>query len=417
MNIKASVTTPATQVQSSASGGEAPFRLNEIIYSRSDPRGVVLFGNPTFTRISEYEWSELDGAPHRVLRNPDMPKGVFWLFWNRLKQGLPVGAYVKNKTKTGRFYWVFALVHPCDGGFMSVRFKPTTETLGQVQQLYAQLLQHEGKDARSPEDSAQALLEALADMGLPSYDRFMARALSDEMQTRDAQLGRISTARRDEIAQIVTLANEAESLLGKMSTGFQNIRAEPVNMRILSNRLEGGGGPISSIAQNYEAMAKEMGDDLAQLDHGEIGVFDAIRSASVTGHFAVLAADLAEEAVRELSQALNSGDRDRKQCDTEIRALTTHAESLRELADAEIRIISDRSGKLIDSCRSLRRRVNGLDVVKLMCRVESGRLESFDASLLGIIDRLDRFHGDIDACLAEVARLAQRIHRNARNFL
>ena len=416
MNIKASFDT-TDAAKRSASDNEAPFKLNEIIYSRSDPRGVILFGNPTFTRISEFSWDELDGAPHRILRHTDTPKGVFWLFWDRLKQGLPVGAFVKNKSKTGLHYWVYALVHPCEGGYMSVRFKPTTDLLDQTKEIYSELVASEGKDSRSPAESAKALLERLEALGFPDYDRFMAHALSKEMTARDAKLGRISTQKRSEIAQIVELANESEALLGRMSIGFQNIRAEPVNMRILSNRLEGGGGPISSIAQNYEVMAKEMGDDLHLLDHDEVGVFDAIRAASVSGHFAVLAADLAEEAERELSTSLKAAGAVRENGNMEITALNHHAVALREQANAEIRIILDRSAKLMDSCRSLRRRINGLDVVKLMCRVESGRLENFDASLLGIIDRLDRFHGEIDRSLAEVSRHAQSIHRKSRNYL
>ena len=416
MNIKATidVTQAATRPSSET---EASLKLHETIYSRSDPRGEILFACPTFTRVYEVIWDELEGASHQILRHPDMPRGVFWLFWNRLQQGLPVGMFLRNKGKTDLEDWVFVLAHPCEGGYMSVGLKPTTELLGQVQAIYDALATKERNEGRSPEESAKAFLESLKSLGFPDYDRFMAHALSGEMTARDTQLGQSGAAQRSEIEQIVVLADECEELLGKMSIGFQNIRAEPVNMRILSNRLEGGGGPISSIAQNYEVMAKEMGDDLHQLDHGEIGVFDAIRRASVRSQFAILAAELAGEAGRQLIDALKAKQVDRETATIEIEALERHAAKLREEAKVESRIILDRSTKLIDSCRSLRRRINGLDVVKLMCRVESGRLENFDASLLGIIDRLDRFHGEIGSSLAEVARHSQRIHRSSRNYL
>ena len=288
--------------------------------------------------------------------------------------------------------------------------------LPQIQQIYTDLLQQEAANKRmDPEASAKDLLLRLAAIGFKDYDSFMAKSLEDETQARNRKLRRVNMVQKADVNELVSLANEAESLLAKMSTGFQNIRAEPVNMRILSNRLEGGGGPISSIAQNYEVMAKEMGDDLAQLEHGDVGVFDTIRKASAGGHFAVLAAALAEECVDSFGAIGTLPDDADDRVSAEVRLMTTKTAALREQADGSIRLITERSGKLLDSCRSLRRRVNGLDVVKLMCRVESGRLENFDASLLGIIDRLDRFHGEIDSCLAQVAKQAMNINRIARS--
>lgn len=416
MNIEAPIATADVAPVTATTGQEAAFNLSDLIYSRSDPRGIILFGNHLFTQISEYDWEELEGAPHKLLRNPDMPKGLFWLFWNRLKAGQPMGAYIKNRTKSGKHYWVYALVTPSDDGYMSIRMKPSTDMLAKMQRIYADLLQQETADKRSDaEAGAQALLARLQEMGFKDYDSFMAQTLEDEMASRNRKLGRVNVVQRTSIRDLVKLANEAESLLVKMSTGFQNIRAEPVNMRILSNRLEGGGGPISSIAQNYEVMAKEMGDDLAQLEHGDIGVFDAIRKASSSGHFAVLAADLADECLRILTDAAKAGEDQDDVLASETRIMTVKAAALRDEANGAIRMITERSSKLLDSCRSLRRRVNGLDVVKLMCRVESGRLENFDASLLGIIDRLDRFHGEIDSCLAQVAKQAMHINRIARS--
>ena len=223
MNIEAPVSTPEPSIQPIVTGQEASFQLSDLIYSRADPRGVIQFGNPVFAKISEFEWDELHNAPHKVLRHPDMPKAVFWLFWARLTEGLPVGAYIKNKTKSGKYYWVYALVHPCDGGYMSVRFKPTTDMLSKVKLLYAEVLKSEAKDhALSPQQSCDAMLGLLKGLGFPDYDTFMARSLSEEMQTRDTRLGRITVMQRTEIENLVALANEAEGLLTKMSLGFQN---------------------------------------------------------------------------------------------------------------------------------------------------------------------------------------------------
>ncbi len=82
--------------------GEVPFELKDLFFSRTDERGVIIHGNGVFRKISGYMWEELKGAPHKLVRHPDMPKGVFQLYWDKLKAGDYVAAYVKNKSKDGR---------------------------------------------------------------------------------------------------------------------------------------------------------------------------------------------------------------------------------------------------------------------------------------------------------------------------
>ncbi|WP_283177420.1 hypothetical protein [Gemmobacter sp. 24YEA27] len=75
---------------------EAEFAFSELIYSRTCPRGLIRSGNSVFRRMAGIPWSDLIGAPHRVIRHPDMPKGFFYLFWQMLKAGEPAVGYVKT---------------------------------------------------------------------------------------------------------------------------------------------------------------------------------------------------------------------------------------------------------------------------------------------------------------------------------
>ena len=119
---------------------EVPFIFDELFFSRTDGRGVILAGNSVFQRVSHYSWNELIKKPHNVIRHPDMPKGVFWLLWDTIKRGDPVGAYVKNRAKDGRYYWVFAIITPVEGGYLSVRLKPSSDLFAVVAQEYKSLL-------------------------------------------------------------------------------------------------------------------------------------------------------------------------------------------------------------------------------------------------------------------------------------
>ena len=54
---------------------EVPFSIDEMFYSRTDGRGVIIAGNQVFQRVSCHSWSSLIGAPHRIIRHPVHPKG------------------------------------------------------------------------------------------------------------------------------------------------------------------------------------------------------------------------------------------------------------------------------------------------------------------------------------------------------
>jgi len=61
---------------------------------------------------TKYTEEELIGKQHNIIRHPDMPRGVFKLLWDTLAKEQEIFAYVKNMSKDGGFYWVFANVTP-----------------------------------------------------------------------------------------------------------------------------------------------------------------------------------------------------------------------------------------------------------------------------------------------------------------
>jgi PAS domain S-box-containing protein len=149
---------------------------NDFIVSKTDVRGKILYGNKVFIKISGYEESELLGAPHSILRHPDMPKIVFKLLWDRIQSKQEIFAYVKNLSKDGSYYWVFANVTATlntNGSirdFHSVRRKPSQKALDIIPNIYAQLLAAEkigGMDA-----SLNLLNTVLNEQGV-TYDEFV----------------------------------------------------------------------------------------------------------------------------------------------------------------------------------------------------------------------------------------------------
>ncbi|ADN10021.1 PAS domain-containing protein [Sulfurimonas autotrophica] len=77
------------------------------IVSETDAKGKITYVNDYFCEVSGYSEEELIGQPHSIVRYPDMPKVVFKLLWENLKQGKNINAVVKNLAKDGRYYWIF----------------------------------------------------------------------------------------------------------------------------------------------------------------------------------------------------------------------------------------------------------------------------------------------------------------------
>ena len=118
----------------------------ELLVSRTDAGGRIEFANKAFVDISGFSEQELFGAPHNIVRHPHMPKEAFADLWRTIKSGQSWEGLVKNRTKSGDFYWVRANVTPVmeDGkpsGFISIRSKPTREDVAAAEKLYAALRQ------------------------------------------------------------------------------------------------------------------------------------------------------------------------------------------------------------------------------------------------------------------------------------
>ncbi len=177
---------------------EAKFHIDELFFSTTDPKGIILAGNDVFVRVSGYSSEELVGSPHNIIRHPDMPRAAFWLVWDYLLKGKSVAAYVKNMSADGSYYWVLAAMAPIKGGFLSIRMKPSTPMLAKIEGLYQQLHEIESKakgpgDARAAalEESKAALMAALTTLGYESYDVLMGEMLLAEVKARKEAMAQI----------------------------------------------------------------------------------------------------------------------------------------------------------------------------------------------------------------------------------
>ena len=149
----------------------------KYIMSRTDAHGRIEYGNDYFYEISGYKSVELVGQAHSIIRHPEMPRVIFKLMWDRLKEGKPIFAIVKNLAKDGRYYWVTTrfdikrhLLNNSIEGYVAYRQAAKLESIKRIEPLYHELLEVEHAHGI---DAAEKYLIGYLQTRQMSYDDFI----------------------------------------------------------------------------------------------------------------------------------------------------------------------------------------------------------------------------------------------------
>ena len=170
-----------SKIKVKPTGREAQFRDGELIVSKTDVKGRITYCNDVFLRVAGFEEQELIGAPHSIIRHPDMPRCVFKLLWDTIGAGNEIFAYVINMAKNGDHYWVFAHVTPsfdASGKIVSYhsnRRKPRAEAVAAAAGLYKHLKSIEDAPSNRKDGMQAAYEEVLGILAKKEigYDRFV----------------------------------------------------------------------------------------------------------------------------------------------------------------------------------------------------------------------------------------------------
>ena len=149
------------------SSEELKLSTDAFLLSETDEKGIIKFANDEFCKFAEYTLEELIGQPHNMVRHEDMPKAAFEDLWKTIKSGKPWKGFVKNRTKSGKYYWVFATVFPfisCDGstGYISCRRMASDNEIVKNQNSYKWL---------SREDNVEGYFSIRLDEGITIEDK------------------------------------------------------------------------------------------------------------------------------------------------------------------------------------------------------------------------------------------------------
>jgi hypothetical protein len=162
-------------------GIERPWTEDELIVTKTDLKGRITYANQVFLRVAQLTENEALGAPHNIIRHPEMPRCVFKLLWDTLEAKKEIFAFVNNMAMSGDHYWVFAHVTPsfdAQGNvtdYHSNRRKPKPSQITAIKPIYDVLLGEERKHT-SPKDglaASTALLENTLQTKGITYEEFV----------------------------------------------------------------------------------------------------------------------------------------------------------------------------------------------------------------------------------------------------
>ncbi|MGE5085887.1 MAG: PAS domain-containing protein [Bacillota bacterium] len=411
----------------STSSTEADFKLEELFFSKTDKKGHIQASNSVFVRVSEFPEEELLYRPHNVVRHPDMPKTVFKLLWSNLLAERAMAAYVKNKSKSGKYYWVFAMAFPMKDGFLSIRLKPTSKFFAQIKELYSQLLLQE-QDGMSLDQGVAWILQKLKDAGFSSYEDFMMRALVAELESRDtlmtgevapsikntAQDRRLSdryiasTRCTDASRNGFRITNQLYGNLEKLtaqtnaiSKTCRSVKFVTTNMTISSAKLGESGRPLGVVSLNLEKLSSDISACVGALESA-LKVFDssvlAMHSMLGTSRFQI---EMMHHFIKE-AMCSNLG----VQGEQQILQFVKHCSLLNELVTQNFIKVEQSSTDLDKVSKSLLTTIErlsqvtaGMDVIRIVGKIEVARISDLSDELSSRLAEIEELTNDFKSFL------------------
>jgi aerotaxis receptor len=405
---------------------ESHFSVEELFVSRTNKKGIIQTGNNVFVRVSDYNLDELVDKPHNVIRHPDMPRCVFKLMWNEIGSGKIFCGYVKNRSKNGKHYWVFACVFPTKSGYISVRLKPTSSLFPEIISLYKDILSFEEKQGMN--EALEYMLKRINEMGFVSYDYFMRHALMTELFSRDdkvkANSKKMQTPKSSieglyiDIQQILErvtgdfkefsrkqfgftdLQKQISDCAAKIESSFLNLESLSINMAIAAHNLGQDGRTLVVVANTFQKIAaevlqsfkrfKEMSQEI--MNDSEKAVFTVLSSRALiemlTFQIHENLIDLQSGKIKSQSELLNLVDDARNMNNEIVKLFTENVHDQRQFL-GNLQTLSKSATEIKDL-------ITRLDLIRVGGKLEGERSQKI-ADLFGpFIDQMNEFILPID---------------------
>lgn len=389
---------------------ESPFGFDELFFSTTNERGVITFGNDVFVRVSGYPRETLKGAPHSIIRHPDVPRAVFKLLWDTLQAGRPIAAYVKNLSANGSFYWVYAFVFPIQDGYLSIRLKPSSPIFSVVKNLYAATLAVEEKDGM--EGSVPFILEQVQKAGFRDYTDFMIQAAFAEINALPEKDQSTKTSRAGGISEISDISSKTSqdlkdcfkrvqdfqninksfvATLENLTSGFTQLKFNALNMTVAAAKFGEVASSLGVVAKEFSDLAEQIRSHLSGLEHFEQNLTETIQKCTlkiVSMDVQMMMVDFfIKESIEKSQHAENAFSDMMIVRDSFANLFRGNSADLA----IEIKALADQLSKISSQLADVKRFTTGLEVIRQIGAVESARVNEVKVTFVHYLEEMHRF--------------------------
>jgi len=176
------------------------------IVAITDQAGTIIHINDKFCQISQYSCEELLGQNHRIINSGYHSQDFFITLWQTIVNGKIWEGEIKNRAKSGSFYWVNTTIVPFldEKGkpyqYVSIRYEITQRKLAEEQlRIYAEKLERSNRE-------------------LQDFASIAAHDLQEPLRKIQAFGDRLFTRYRND------LSSEAQDILNRMLSSAKRMR-------------------------------------------------------------------------------------------------------------------------------------------------------------------------------------------------
>lgn len=191
----------------------------------TDRSGVIVYVNDKFCETSEYSREELVGNTYRIVNSGHHPRNFFADLWKTIGSGKVWHGEIKNKSKTGRYYWVKTTIVPfLDENGRPYQYLSIRQDVTELKEAQQMILDQQAKLVASSKLSALGELSA---------------ALTHEIN--------------NPLAVILGRTEMLRNLLGKENPDLKTARTMMESIEVTGRRIEKIMGTVRALAHGGEA--------------------------------------------------------------------------------------------------------------------------------------------------------------------
>jgi aerotaxis receptor len=250
------------------------------------------------------------------------------------------------------------------------------------------------------------LLGRLTELGYADYRAFMADAIGRELAARSVALSRPPNATLTQFDALATAAASLRDHAAKIFAAYELNKYVPLNLTIQAAQLGDMGATIAVISKNYDIISAEIKDTLSRFAAAARDVVTAIHDGQFRYGVALVQAEM--EALFRTEPACQGLDSPAEQA-----LLERQGRLYSDKAVEGLRVIAEQTVRFRNDCGAMKHLASGLEVTRVMGKMESARLHRGLSTLDELIDELKSFQTSLSDNLAAIDRVNAEIDDRA----